>query len=352
MYLKRNSKNQSDLGRLIFFLLILIASAAVFIFIPRLSIPCVIAYIFSLILRPVFPILAKWGLSRAKGFMLILLVTLITIILPSLKAYPLLKEQSVKAYEYIPKIEITLRSKIYNYQKKLREKYSINIQDQTVNKYFEVSKSYVTQAILDIPDFLGTFFEWLFLIPLFMYFMIAEGSNYRKMLLTTIPNKYFEKIYYLIHQFDKKIGGYIFAKSVEATLVGLIIGIGLAIVGFPFALLMGLAGGLTNIIPYLGPILGIIPAGLVFIVSPEYSSLLGPVLLVYLIANLIDMFLIFPVLVARIVNLHPLVVIVSVIIGSQIWGVVGMIISVPAANIIKLVFGEIYRELYPVDQKQ
>jgi putative permease len=249
-------------------------------------------------------------------------------------------------------MEIVLRSKVYNYQTKLREKYSVNIQDATINKYFDVSKNYVTQFVLSLPDLLGSFLEWLFLIPLFMYFMIVEGRNYQRLFLTTIPNSYFEKIYYLIHQFDKKIGGYIFAKSVEATIVGILVGIGLAVVGFPFAFLMGLAAGVTNIIPYLGPILGMIPAALVFIVSPEYSHLIGPVLIVFLAANLLDMFLIFPVLVARIVNLHPLVVIVSVIIGSQLWGVVGMIVSVPAANIIKLLFGEIYRELYPVAQKQ
>jgi putative permease len=65
-----------------------------------------------------------------------------------------------------------------------------------------------------------------------------------------------------------------------------------------------------------------------------------------LIANIIDMGLVFPLLVSKIVDLHPIVVVASVILGSQYWGLVGMIVSIPLAAAVKLIFIELYREIY------
>jgi putative permease len=270
---------------------------------------------------------------------------------PAIKLYPVLEDDLTKAKIYIPQLEPIIRAKVNFYRFELKDNYGISISESVINEWIIVVKKYLQSSILDVPQILTSFFEWLFLVPLFMYFMVLEGKNFKHSFAIIIPNKYFEKIYYVVHQFDKKIGSYIFAKFIEANLVGLIIGLGLAILNFPFALLLGFLAGLTNIIPYLGPALGFIPALVVFMTSPQYSSFIGPVLFLYAIANVVDLFIIFPLLVSRIVNLHPLIVIISVIIGSQIWGVVGMIISVPLANVVKLILSEIYRELYPVRLK-
>ena len=153
-----------------------------------------------------------------------------------------------------------------------------------------------------------------------------------------------EKAYYFFHQFNTKFGDYIFAKFVEAAIVGTVITTGLLIIEFPFALLLGLFAAITNILPYIGPLLGFIPALIVGLV--DQSPALGQMTLLYLIANIIDLALVFPILVSKIVNLHPMVVVVSVILGSQVAGIVGMIVSIPLAAFLKLFFVEIYNELY------
>ncbi len=67
--------------------------------------------------------------------------------------------------------------------------------------------------------------------------------------------------------------------------------------------------------------------------------------IIYTIANLIDMILVFPLLVSKIVNLHPIVVVVSIIIGSQLGGIVGMIVIIPFIAFFKILFIEIYKDL-------
>ena len=116
--------------------------------------------------------------------------------------------------------------------------------------------------------------------------------------------------------------------------------------GERFALLLGLLAGITNIIPYLGPLLGVIPAIIWVLVEYGFSTTFGGVIVLYLVANVIDLAIVFPILVSKVVNLHPIIVVVSVILGSQYFGIVGMILSIPAAVAIKLIFMEVYNEVY------
>ncbi|MFZ4712810.1 MAG: AI-2E family transporter [Bacteriovoracaceae bacterium] len=346
MYQKKSFN--SSLSRSLFFLVIFLLLFLVFFYVPRLSIPIAFAYLLTLVIRPLFPLLYRMGLGRKVSFALICVLFGCIILIPAIRLYPLLEDELVKARENIPQLESLFRNKMNYFREEIKGNYGLSLSETIVNQWIDVVKSYLHNSLFAIPQMITAFLEWLFLVPLFMYFMVAEGISFQRAFATIVPNRYFEKIYYIVHQFDKKIGSYIFAKFIEANLVGLIIGVGLGIMNFPFALLLGFLAGLTNIIPYLGPILGFVPVLVVFLTAPQYSSFIGPVILLYGIANVVDLFIIFPLLVSRIVNLHPLIVIVSVIIGSQLWGIVGMIISVPLANVVKLILGEIYRELYPV----
>jgi putative permease len=110
---------------------------------------------------------------------------------------------------------------------------------------------------------------------------------------------------------------------------------------------LGLAAAITNFIPYVGPIFGFIPAVVIALVDQSGQATLGAMIILYLVTNIIDLVFIFPVLVARIVNLHPVLVVISVIIGSSYSGAIGMIISIPIASVLKLVFEEIVKEFYP-----
>ena len=117
------------------------------------------------------------------------------------------------------------------------------------------------------------------------------------------------------------------------------------IIGFPYPFILGIIAGVTNILPYVGPIIGVIPALAIALLSSNTNvSFLGAGM-VYLIANAVDMLLVFPLLVSKIVNLHPILVIVSVLAGGQVGGVVGMIVVIPVVAFVQILIKEIYRDL-------
>ena len=111
--------------------------------------------------------------------------------------------------------------------------------------------------------------------------------------------------------------------------------IGLTIAGIKFAVFLGLFAGVCNIIPYFGPFIGMIPAFLVGIMTYDLTHALMAVAIMFVIQQF-DSNLIYPKVVGGSTGLHPLLVLLAVTVGGGISGLVGMIIAVPIASILKL----------------
>jgi predicted PurR-regulated permease PerM len=95
-------------------------------------------------------------------------------------------------------------------------------------------------------------------------------------------------------------------------------------------------------IPYLGPIIGIGAATIVALATLGGMSMVTKVIIVFAVIQIVDNVLIQPIVIAKSVNLHPLVILVVVMIGSDLWGIVGMLVAVPATGILKVSTQTIY----------
>jgi len=138
-----------------------------------------------------------------------------------------------------------------------------------------------------------------------------------------------------VYEINDIISKFIRGQLLDGLIVGIISSIGLSIVGLDFAVLIGITAGIANVIPYVGPIIGCIPAIIVGILSPNPIVGLWGVL-VLLAVQQIDSAVISPKIVGDSMGLHPIFVIMAVIIGGNFAGILGMLLSVPIAGIIKL----------------
>jgi putative permease len=329
----------------VFFLTFIFIFAVLFT-LSRLTIPLGIAYLLYLIFSQTIPLLIKLGLNRISAISLVLGVLIFLSIYPLVNYFPIVIEEANNVQQYVPKVERFITSSYHNIKEITKEKTGFELEEKWIQPLIEYGRKGSTQFILNIPKLVGSIVEWIFLVPLFTFFMLKDGRKLKFLFLKLAPNSLFERFYYMFHQFNKQIGDYIFAKFVEASIVGAIITTGLLIIDVRFSVTLGLVAGLTNVIPYLGPVLGIIPAIIVGLLEYGVGPTFIAMLVLYLVANAIDMGLVFPILISKIVDLHPVMVIVSVILGSQYLGVIGMVISIPVAATLKLVFLEIYNEVY------
>jgi predicted PurR-regulated permease PerM len=174
------------------------------------------------------------------------------------------------------------------------------------------------------------------IVPFVAFFFLKEGRHLTRKLIELVPNAYFELCLNLLHQINGQIGGYIRGQILATTVVSILAVSGLSIIGVDHPFPLGLLAGLANMIPFLGPLIGIITASAVALATGGGLGLVGEVVIVFLIIQMIDNVIIQPTVVAKSVEMHPLVILFVVMVGSQLMGIVGMLIAVPLTGILKV----------------
>lgn len=177
-------------------------------------------------------------------------------------------------------------------------------------------------------------------LALIIAFYILKDLDYFKQLYKNIAKVLFSrrenaKIRSIFHDINVIISKFIRGQLLDGLIVGVLSSIALAIVGLDFAVLIGMTAGIANIIPYFGPIIGSVPAVIVGLLSGSpIKALLGVIALIAV--QQVDGAVIAPKVVGESVGLHPVFVILSIIIGGAYFGLLGMLLAVPTAAIIKL----------------
>ncbi len=336
--------------RLISFLTILSFSFALILLIKGLLASTVLAFVIAYLFAPIVDFLERKGVSRsvatlipflAGGFALGIGLTLIL---------PLIVEQLQGLVEKLPRYQQDLAAHIAG----LETKYHVYIKAGDFNPSQQLSE-WMIQKTADVsaalPSVVSQSFTVLLLAPFFAFFMLQDGNSVARSILSYVPNQLFEIAVNLRHQINDQMGGFIRARFLEAAIVGAVVWIGLQILNFPYATVLAIFAGAMNLIPYVGPIIGAVPAVLIALVSSEASVdstqtvTLILVSSVYFLAQLIDVVFVIPLVVAKIVDMHPVTVVIMIIAGAEVGGILGMMISVPVASAAKLTFSAVHSHL-------
>ena len=335
--------NRVNIIRLLVFLGLLTAIISLMVLVDNLFICLLLAFIISYLIRPLIFQLEKAGLGYNLSLVSIFLVGFITIILTGIWIFPFISEQVLTLQKEWPRYFTGLVSLIDDMEQKIQNFTSVHI---NLKDIAEKKLVFYGQKILkDFPSLFLQGISILLLAPFLAFFILKDGHKIFKRFMVLVPNNLFEMVVELQHKINQQLGLFIRARFLEAFIVGLFTFIGLSVISFPFAALLGGFAGLTNLIPYIGPIVGAIPAIIIALVNDYHALDLTIVIGVYFIAQLIDNGILIPILVARIVNLHPVTVVLLVILGGQFMGILGMIIIIPLANALKVTFLSVYEHL-------
>lgn len=331
--------------KLILFFVLLFAAISFAILFPRLTLPFGFSYIIYLMTKPLTAMVTTGSKRQRIFFFTLLILGVCFSLFPLFAAFYNIDTDFSKFSSQLPIIQKTLQDKYFVLKVFIFEKFGYRLNIDPVTFLVKKMETNGTLLLNQIPVYLSSFFEWMLLVPMFLYFFFFQSKKFASKFMEAIPNSIFEKTYVLFSQFNTKFGEYIIAKFIEATILGTIVTIGLLIIGFPYPFILGFVAGITNILPYIGPVIGVIPALVVSILSQDPNISMLAMAIIYLAANLIDMILVFPLLVSKVVDLNPIIVVISVIVGGQVGGVVGMIVIIPFIAFFKLLFEEIYKDL-------
>ncbi len=185
----------------------------------------------------------------------------------------------------------------------------------------------------------------VFTIPIFSFFLLKDSRKMRRALMSLVPNKYFELALILLRKVDENVGNYLRAIFLEMLSVGIMSTIALSIVGVPYAILIGIIAGITNIIPYVGPWMGGTIAALAILTTGNPPIMILWMGLAMFLVQALDNYVVYPTVVGNVIRMHPLVVLLTVIAGAYFGGVIWMLISVPLVYMVYSLVKALYLNL-------
>jgi predicted PurR-regulated permease PerM len=339
----------------------LVLSAAILLWIPGLLSSFLITIIFVFILSPIVDFFERHGIGRSNSILITLLLIVVGVALISV----LFSKAVVTQYS-------DLTSRLDVYSSMLKDE--MNRQAEDLERKFGLQRYGVSSRIMNSAQdalknavqFSGTTFTtlitWLTLVPLLLYFFLLDGNRIKKAFIGFLPNRYFEMSLNIHQKISQIVGNFIRAKLVESLVVGLcalagFVAMGIAFGPLNYSIFLAFIVGLFNIIPYIGSVIGAIPVLFVAIIQyvllpqfPEFSGTANaasswtPVLAaagVLVFARLVDDLYLQPVVLGHAVNVHPLIVLLSVILGYELLGIIGMVISIPLASILQTMTHEV-----------
>ncbi len=334
--------------RVLSLFVILVLSIYLVFYIKNLLISLVLAFVIYYLLSPIVNFCERSGLNRSLSIFTIYTLNSLVIILLFYIFIPRVIDQLSLLEKELPELQNGFLRLVTKIENRLQTAFHLenSLFRENLQSWMLTQTSEVTTLV---PRWISDSLTTLFLTPFLAFFMLRDGSKIKRQVLEFVPNRFFETSLKLLYDMNEQVGSFIRARITEALIVGFVTWVGLLILGFPYAALLALFAAITNLIPYVGPVFGAVPAFImIFVDSDMLFGVLSlnvlAVSIVYLTAHLLDALFIIPIVVAKIVNLHPVTVIIVIILGAQLLGVLGMIISIPVASLIKLLLSTFYQQ--------
>lgn len=299
--------------------------------------PFLIALIMAYLLDPLVDYLEEKGINRTWGILFIYFTLIIGIAAAIFYGLPRIIVELNKFIETIPLYAAQIQEYITGFQRDY-SRVSIpdsirEITDETIKNIEDRLISIVKSTVQGLVFFLSKIFD-IILAPILAFYLLKDFDNIKNWLLQLIPAGYRKDIVILGQQMDKVLKSFFRGHLIVAFIVGLFTTIGLSLIGMEFALVLGLVAGVFNIIPYFGPLFGIVPAVAFALLQSKKMAVY--VLVIMTLIQQIEGNIISPKILGKSVGLNPLMIILVLLAGGHLFGIVGMIFAVPVTGILKV----------------
>lgn len=186
---------------------------------------------------------------------------------------------------------------------------------------------------------LSNFFSVIFVFVISFY-LVIEKEPLKKMFRLLLPKEHVPWVNRMLDKAQQQVGRWVVAQLTLGIIMGVVVGVGLWLLGIPYALVLGLIAGMLEIVPTIGPVLAAVPGVLI---GATQGWVLGlATLALYWVGQVLENNILVPNIMKKAVGLNPLVTLVAVLLGARLMGVAGVILAVPAATVISVFLSDIF----------
>lgn len=349
---------------------ILIATIVVlgvlFYFFSNIFIYIIVAEIVSLLGRPIYLFLNKLRIKNIRlGETISALVTLIALLalfaLLFVVFIPLIAQQSRNIQQLdVNQLRGSLEQPLADLDE-IAHTYNLLKPEETLSNYLQakfldfVSALRLDNIFTSIINAIGNLVVAIFSIGFIAFFFLKDGKLFTSMILAFTPRDRDTEVKHVILESRALLSRYFVGLLVETLLVGALVTLGLFLVGVKNPVAIGFFAGITNIIPYVGPLIGAALGSSLTLLDSlnanfyEYTfPLLLKVIAVFLIVQLIDNMILQPLIYSNSVKAHPLEVFLVISIAGTIGGIGGMILAIPIYTLLRVLAREFFNQFRAV----
>lgn len=304
----------------------------------------IVATIITYLLDPIVSRIQAAGINRTWAIIFTLSALILLLVWISTNIVPVIANQMVELagqlnIQNIQNITRQIEQRLIKSFNFLPEGFLSQNLTQSLKGLFDVGE--LPAALSNIIGIFTNIFSAALVIPFATFFFLKDGTKIRRDILKLVPNKYFETTLSLIDKIETRLGIYFRSVMLQSLIVAFTSWVGLTVAGLNNALSVGIAVGLSNTIPYFGPIIGYILSIVVSIIEVGNFSLVLPCMIAILLVQILDNVVLQPLIFSRSADMHPVAILFIIMIGAETAGILGMLVAIPIATIIKITINQI-----------
>jgi predicted PurR-regulated permease PerM len=286
------------------------------------------------------------NLSRPLSILIVYLIVILFIAANFAFLIPPVVSQGQVLWEQMPQLAARGRDLGAEWLGRYQEAIPLDIQ-QRIQSNLEKLAGTIGEALqegitrtVSVISSTVSFFLGILVIPFWLFYILNDETRVRESVLDLIPDRIEPDLLNILCITDDIFSAYIRGQLLLCFFIGAMATIGLLIVGVDFALLLGLIAGAFEILPFVGPILGAIPALIVAALQSPMTALWT--LVVFIVIQQLENLLLVPKIAGESVKLHPALIMVVLVVGNEALGLWGMLLAVPLTAVIRDVFKYLY----------
>ncbi|RFU65808.1 AI-2E family transporter [Peribacillus glennii] len=297
--------------------------------------PFFIAAFISYLLHPVIEILHEKGMNRGLAIVVIYMLFFGGLGFGIYKGIPAIIEQIRELSESAPKVAEQYRHWVYVFENKTSH-WPFGVHERMEDS-ITMLESRLENLMSNVMGYLTRIFDFVLLfalIPFIAFYFLKDFDSIKKMVWYLTPKKWRKQGVAFLGDINESLGGYIRGQIIVCAAIGSISALLFWIVGMDYPLVLGTIIGITNIIPYFGPIIGAVPAGIIA-ASVSFKMVMITLVIVFIL-QFLEGNILSPLIVGKSLHMHPLFIILALLAGGEIGGVAGLIVAVPILAVIKV----------------
>lgn len=299
-----------------------------------------VTLLFSIIISRPVDYLARKGLGRGFGTLIVLGSIVLALVVAALALGSAVESQARELAESAP----ALLSEVQRYIERLQSSFGLEIRLPDPQQLLDSARGFLSGGALSTFVSVGAgvanVLSFGVVVLFATIFGVARPEPLVNGFVALFPAGRRERVREILGEMYQNVQRWFLGQLASMTIIGLLFTVALVLIGIPFALLLGILSGLLAFIPFIGPLLSVILPILLALASDPMKALW--VLLAYLGIQFVEGNIVQPVVMSRAVSLHPVVVVFALLIMSTLFGFVGLLLAIPLVAAIQVLVHELW----------